>query len=290
MSIIYQNNKRNIYDDNGRINYYNYKNILYDFDNIEKTIYNILFSGKKKVKFNDKLYFVTYYLETFRGDNSNILSDFIEKYPPKKISQNEISEFIENDTDNQFKIVIKLLSIFQYLFYYFTTTTKINRKISINERIKRIPYFKESMLCQSFFEKIALNINELFEAYSYIEKLVFNHICKFLNVGIYNDCIDEIKIKNIKNLFREKKIKSFNKRDFVDACRKLIARYLIGIRNDIDINEKNKLHLYLNRRDLWPLDKWKNGIEKDLELIGKEEILVSQCYSLYKNIKGDISN
>lgn len=49
MSIIYQNNKRNIYDDNGRINYYNYKNILYDFDNIEKTIYNILFSGKKKV-------------------------------------------------------------------------------------------------------------------------------------------------------------------------------------------------------------------------------------------------
>lgn len=161
---------------------------------------------KKRVKFNDKLYFVTYYLETFRGDNSNSLSDFIEKYPPKKISKkDEILEFIENDADNQFKIVIKLLSLFQYLFYYFTTKTKINRKISINEIIKRIPYFKESMLCQSFFKKITLNINELFEAYSYIEKLCFNYICKFLNIGIYYDCIDEKKIQNIKNLFREKK-------------------------------------------------------------------------------------
>ena len=47
ISIIYQNNKRNIFDDNGKIKYYNYKNILYDFENIEKEIGKIFFRKKK---------------------------------------------------------------------------------------------------------------------------------------------------------------------------------------------------------------------------------------------------
>ena len=47
ISIFYQNNKRNIFDDNGKIKYYNYKNILYDFENIEKEIGKIFFRKKK---------------------------------------------------------------------------------------------------------------------------------------------------------------------------------------------------------------------------------------------------
>ena len=91
-------------------------------------------------------------------------------------------------------------------------------------------------------------------------------------------------------MFQKRKIKSFSKREFVDVCRKLISRYLIGRRNDIDINEKSKLHFHLTRRDLWPVTKWKNedNIKKDLELIGKEEILVAQWYELYVHLNGDI--
>ena len=49
MSIIYQNNKRDIFDNTGRINYYNYKNNIYDFDNTEKIIGKLLFGKVQKV-------------------------------------------------------------------------------------------------------------------------------------------------------------------------------------------------------------------------------------------------
>lgn len=301
MSIIYQNSRRDIFDNSGRINYYNYKNNLYDFDNIEKAIGKILFSEKfEKVRFNDNLKFVTYYLETFRGNNSSILSDFLEKYPQKKTSKKvEIMEFIDNEADNQFKNLITIISSFQYLFIHFLNKEKILKNYCINNEIKYIPYIKNSRLCERFFRKISLNINELYESYSFIERICFKNIFEFhynkteiKEIKERRKKIEKIKIKNIKNLFIKKIIKSFGKREFIDACCKFMSRYLIGKRNDMDINENSLLHYYLDRRDLWPIDLWKykEEIKNDLEFIGKEKILLSQCYDLYMNMKGDIFN
>ena len=249
--------------------------------------------SRKVKKFNDDLKFVTYYLETFRGNNSGILPEFLEKYPQREFhNTNQIQDFIENEADNEFSKVIEILSLFQYLFVYFVEDKKIRSKNFWlnNNYIKNIPYISKSKICLNFFKCIQLNIRELFEAYSFIEKSCFKLIYEFVNKGFYHGKIEDNKIKNIKNLF--KRIKSFSKREFVEACRKLIARYLVGIRNDMDINENNELHVHLTRRDLWPVAKWKNedAIIDDLKLIGNEGILVAQCYDLYKNIGGDVFN
>ena len=73
------------------------------------------------------------------------------------------------------------------------------------------------------------------------------------------------------------------------ACRKLISRYLVSLRGDTDLSEKNKLFDYLIREEFWSKDDWKNIdiIQNDLELLNKNDINVGQCYELFKLLGGD---
>ena len=50
----------------------------------------------------------------------------------------------------------------------------------------------------------------------------------------------EIQKEKILKLFDGKKLKIITKMNLASACRKLISRYLVSTREDIDYNEKNK--------------------------------------------------
>ena len=75
-SIIYDNCKRNIFRKDNTFNYMNYKQLIYDFDEIEKHLGELLLPGK--VKFNNTLKFVTFYFEGFRKNKSSIFSESFE--------------------------------------------------------------------------------------------------------------------------------------------------------------------------------------------------------------------
>ena len=64
---------------------------------------------------------------------------------------------------------------------------------------------------------------------------------------------------------------------------------MAGLRNDIDINESRDLLSYLIKEEFWPsisMEKEEQILE-DLNILKKENIIVGECYELYKLLGGD---
>ena len=291
---IFDNSKRNIFTQNNNINYSNYKQFIYDFDSIEESLGEILLPGKVKFNGTPSLRFVTYCFEGFRGNKTSVLSDFASKYKLKSLSKENkqiIYDKIKDKINNQNDELSKILFSIQLLIYYLTQDIKPDNE-EIKKVIEELPdYVNLSKECSEFFEKQTLKVNELNEAYSYIELLCFKPIIANLR-DHYKKQIDDYIIENINKSFEEKQFKIITKISLASACRKLISRYLISIRDDTDYNENNKLDLYLNREEMWSKEIWgtkeKNeNIEQDLEILRKNELILGQCYDLYTKLGGD---
>ena len=291
MEIIYQNCKRNIYRDDNTINFMNYQQYSFNFDSIEKNLGEIFLPGKIKFNGHENLKFVTYCFEGFRGNKSSVLSEFSQKYKLKNLSiENKqlIYDSIKDKLQKENQDLPKILFSIQLLIYFLTKERK-KESDEINLLIEELPeYVTLSKECIKFFEKQKLKIEELYDVYSYIELLCFKPIVNNLK-DYYKKKIDVKKKEKILKLFDRKKLKIITKMNLASACRKLISRYLVSTREDIDYNEKNKLILYLDREEMWTGELWKNEeiIKKDLEILSKEEIILGESYELYNILGGD---
>ena len=292
MEIIYENCKRNIFREDNSINYMNYKQYTFNFDSIESNLGEILLPGKVKFNDHEKLKFVTYCFEGLRGNNSSILSVFSEKYNQIPLSldnkqkiYDSIKDKIKNENEDYLS---KILSSIQLLIYYMTQERK-NEKEEINLVIQQRPeYVNLSKECEEFFKEKDYKVEEIIEIYSFFELLCFKSIIKNLR-NYYKDKIDENLSGKIIKLIDEKKLNIIKKVNLATACRQLISRYLVGNRDDTDINEKQPLIGYLTKEELWPYEicKKEEEIKKDLENINLNEIQVSQVYELYILLGGD---
>jgi hypothetical protein len=65
----------------------NYKQFIYDFDEIEKYLGELLLPGKVKFNSHEKLKFVTFCFEGFRKNKSSVLTDFVDKYRQINLSK-----------------------------------------------------------------------------------------------------------------------------------------------------------------------------------------------------------
>ena len=286
---IFDNSKRNIFLDDGTINYSNYNQFIYDFDNVENSLGENLLPGK--VQFNENLKFVTYCFEGFRGNKSSVITDFEEKYKSISLSNKNkqiIYDMIKDNRNNQNNTLTKILFSIQLLIYHLTQEKKEENE-EIRVIIKDLPeYVNICNECKDFFENQELKVEELIAVFSYIELLCFQPIVDNLR-NHYKKTIDGNVEENIKKLFEEAKFKIITKIDLASACRKLISRYLVSTRDDTDINENNPLDAYLGKQELWTKEIWKNEnlLSDDIEVLNKCGLYVSQCYELYKLLGGD---
>ena len=133
-----------------------------------------------------------------------------------------------------------------------------------------------------------LKVEEIAGLYSYIELLCFKPIVANLR-EYYKKPIEENLAEIISKSFEDNNFQIITKISLATACRKLISRYLVSIRDDTDYNENNKLDLYLNRDEVWNNSIWneKQKFEKDLDKIRKFELTLGQCYELYNLLGGD---
>ena len=298
IEIIFDNSKRNIFKKNNKINYSNYKQFIYDFDSIEESLGEILLPGKVKFNGVQSLRFVTYCFEGFRGNKISVLSDFASKYELKPLSKNNkqnIYDSIQDKINNKSDELSRILFSLQLLIYYLTQDIK-----SGNEELKKVieelpEYVNLSKECLEFLENQKINtlkINELIGAYSYIELLCFDPIVAYLRED-YKKQIDDKVNENINKSFDKMEFKIITKISLASACRKLISRYLVSIRdNDTEFNENKKIDLYLNSEEIWSKEIWgekeKNkSIEHDLQILSKNELTLGQCYDLYIKLGGD---
>ena len=96
--------------------------------------------------------------------------------------------------------------------------------------------------------------------------------------------------KNIIDYFEENKNKNklINTNNFTTALRKLISRALTGSRQEIEINQVNKLKLYLGKEEFWQQQiTEKEEFVNEINDICKDDLIIGYCLDLYDSLGGD---
>ena len=287
---------RKCFTSDGIVVYNNYEDIEMNFDKIEESLCGIILSQVKQ--FKKDISFVTYRFEGYRGQNTDILTNYIEKYnPQRKLNLEELSaifNYIEDYKDikhSEFLFDIqKLINYIQEENY--------NNEQNIKDIIKQIPPIIH-------LEKISQFINDYTKGGGDNKKLfTVNSLIDFYNL-FEHLCWDEIKA-NINNEFKktledEKKyeIRQYfddlnpnciiNKLNLSTAIRRFISKYLSGLTNDNDKSEKNLLIPELSRADLWDYSFVDHPyFQKEMEKINnKLKITIGYAMDLYEVLGGD---
>ena len=291
--LIYKYCKRNIFKLDNSINYMNYKQLIYDFDSIEKSLGELLLPGKVKFEDVKQLKYTTFCFEGFRGNKSSIMVVFIAKYKQIPLSFEKkqiIYDFIQDIYNGQTEELTKIFFSIQLLMNYLTQVIEDEKK-GIKDIIDELP---ENIIlsneCKHFFqnEKFEIKIEELVDVYSLFELLCFKPIIKNLN-DFYKKAINEEVEQKILKLFDDKIFKIMTKHNLATACRIFISRYLTGSRNDNDFDEFKDLSEQLTRYELWPKEVLDNEEElnNDLYYLKELKIIIGQCFELYNLIEGN---
>ena len=289
---------RNIFDKNNKINYKNYNDIKYDYESIEEELGKIILPGLKKFKI-DKIKFISYLFEGFRGGNSSILVDYNTKYIQRELSDMEkesLSELLENNNSSKF-----YNDVFASLQILMNEIIKENyaQNHSIYKIIESLPNYiilndKLIQMFKSKYEFLDQNsnvftINSLVSIFEYFESLCWNEIKKNILPDYQLELSEEAK-KFIINYFEKNnnEDKIINIKNFTTALRRLIARSLAGSRQETDIKSDSALKLYIFRYDLWPNGFVDNdAFEIQIFEICRDDILIGNCWNLYNILDGD---
>ena len=297
--IIYTFSQRNIFDDNGNINYSNYNSFFYDYDKIEEELGKILLPEVCLFKNEEELNFVKYRDEVFRGNNTTIISDFYSEYPQIDLDTNEKQEIINyinkmNKTSENNKYDFRnIFSSMQMLLFYLIEQKgiKVDETICniINNEINDLKLSKD---CIHFFnnEGKNLTIKKMMSLFFFFEHLCFEFLCESLS-PMYKTLIPEdTKNKIIEQLLNKNNSEERKEvKDLASATRRLISRYLVGQTRNIDFNENIDLAILLTKEEFWD-EKMRNSEDYLSELvfgkIGEFKLKVGQAYEFY-NIIGE---
>ena len=288
---------RNILNDNKKINYKNYNEIIYNFDLIEEELGKLILPGIKKFK-KDKIKFITYLYEGFRGGNSTVLVDYNAKYLQRELSddeKNSLNKLLENNNNIKFhndifaSLQILMNEIIKenyeknHLIY--KIIENLPEYIILNPQL--IKMFKDSF---EFGNAQVFTIDSLVSIFEHFEALCW----KAMKKNILPDYQLEISPPEMKKYIIEyfdknkDQKKLINIKNFTVALRKLISRSIAGSRQEIDVKSDAALKLYIGRGDLWPTQIIENEeFINEIFFICKDEILVGNCLDLYNSLDGD---
>ena len=290
--LIYAHSERNIFEENGKINYIKYNSFVYDYDKIEEELGKIILPGVCLFDSEFRLNFISYYGEAFLGKNSGIIAKFYEKYNQKELDQKEkriIYYYISSKKNYDFKdFYISMIIILFNLTdkYVMDEEEKISNVIKIFTK-----YLTFSNDCIKFFniEGKNLTINKIMNIFCIFEHLCFNDLVTTLKYE-YKALIPE----NIKSKITNELIYKKNPLDIIpiknlaSATRRLISRYLTGRMETTYISEKRELAYELIRAELWEENIRKlNNLEELIEKLSEFKLTVGQAYEFYKIIGDD---
>ena len=287
---------RNIFDKDGKIDYKMYYDNIYDYEYIENELAKLILQGKKKFK-KDDIKFVVYKYEEFRGKNSSILIQFDEKYPKVELSEiekNSLIDLLKSNRNSKFyqDISSSLQLIMKQLIadnhdpnkFVYDIIRDLPPFIFLNEELKT---FLEN---QSSFKSKTFKINTLISMFEYCEAYCWEENKKQISPDFKLDLEEKNKEAIIdyfeKNKDNEKKI--INKKNFTTALRRLMSRFLISSRQDVEIKSELNLNLYIGRAEFWSKDVSNHAsFENEIFDICKIDIKMSNCYRIYEILGGD---
>ena len=292
---------RNIFNINDKQIYYkNYNDILYNFDYIEEELGKLILPGIKKFK-KDKIKFITYFFEGFRGQNTSVLVRYNEKYIQQELNELEkklIQKSLHN-INNDKKIYNDIFSSLQilmneilkenyeqnYLIYNIIKNSLPNY-VKLNEELLKLISEKHS---QSKNNK-SFTVNSLVSIFEYFEDLCWEDIKKYIPPD-FKETINDKDGKEIYHYFEKNKNnkKLINKNNLTNAIRKLISRYIVGTRQETDIKPDSELKLFIIKEEFWPKNIRENDDAFNMEIyeIFNIKILTGQSFELFNLLRGD---
>ena len=298
--IIYSFSERNIFSDSGKLNYSDYNAFLYDYDSIEEELGRIILPGVLQFDNEQKLNFVVYWSEGFRGGNSKIIADFYDKYAQKDLNEEEkkkIKEYIIKKNKEQIEIYgvkkdfKEFFSSLQILIFFLKEYPFQKEDEKISEIILKYAdkYFKITKDCNDFFKSEGkdIPINKLMNLFFIIEHLCFDDLCQNLQLDLKCEIPQEQKEMIKKKLLKNYDKKLYTLKDLAAAVRRYISRYLVGFTQTNDVEITKKLSEYLSRQDLWEEKVWGQDCDLMDEIsrhIGGLQIQISQAYKFYELI------
>ena len=263
----------------------------FELDQIEIELGNVILPGVRKFKStDDELRFITYMYEGYRGKNSNILTNFNEKYPPEDLSNIEkmiLRNFINNFNQDEYK---NFLFSIQILINYIQNSGKsedtpidkiildLPEHVNIDEKIKYL-----------FSSNKEMKINKLVRIFEFFEHLCWEQIKENL-LDEFTKPLSEEKIKLTEDYYGINKENYIKRIELAGAIRKFISRYLAGKRSQSEIGEDKMLFDYLTRVDLWERNIDDEKFEKEFFQLSKFKISVGEGKDFYDKLGGDNNN
>ena len=265
--VIYAYSERNIFGENGQINYSNYNTFIYDYDSIEEELGKIILPGVCLFEKETMLNFVTYWGEGFRGGKSQMIIKLYSKYKQEDLNKDEkqiVFDYISNMNKNNLKKgnenknydFKNFFASMQMLIFYLTEKGVMKEEETINKVIKNA---LAETLQKEYRAPIDKDIKD-----KIIEKFIKKNVPK-----------DPISIKNLGT-----------------AVRRLISRYLAGKLETTDIKEDRILAYDLSREEFWEekIGKLENLIDLLDQKFKDFQLTVGQAYEFYQIIGDEDRN
>ena len=297
-TLVTTNSLRNIFDDNkNEINYNNYNDIIYNYDYIEEELGKKILPGLKKFN-NDKIRFVTFLYEGFRGEHSSALVSYNNKYIQRDLKENEkepLNDLLESNNSSKFyndvfsslQILMNQIIKENYSQNHLLYSIIENLPSYIILNSKLVEFFKKQY--EYYSELQIFTVNSLVSIFEYFESLCWKEMKKNIGPDYELELSENEKndfISYFENNSKEEKV--INKENFTSALRKLICRSISGSRQEIEVKPDGKLIYYITREDLWNKNVMeKEEFDNEIYEIFKNEVLVSQAVNLYNILEGD---
>ena len=257
---------------------------------------NIL-PGLKKFT-NEKIKFVTYLYEGFRGENSTVLKDYINKYNPKDLDETEkdsLYNLLEENRNSRFyndvfaSLQILMNQIIKENYpkdkLLYQIIEKLPKYVILEQKL--VDFFKTQY--EYYYDLKLFTVNSLIPIFDYFEALCWKDMKKNIPID-YQDDVPENARNYIIEYFEknEKEKRIINKENLTFAIRKLISRTIAVTRQEMEIQNTGNLKHYIINEDLWnKTDLETEGFENEIDEIFKYDVLVGQSYKLYVALNGD---
>jgi len=309
---IYENFEDLVYR-NCYVNPINNKEIEFNFDSIEKALFNILIQGKKFFSYEQN--FVVYIYESFHRNNSLIITNFSKRIPQIKINNYEkflIFKYLDVGVGNSKKGEKTLSNLISMIFFLQSTDLKPDLSLFLTvNKIKNLVKIEKSF--SDFLKNNKeFTLEKLVEIYNFTEKINYEQIKENVSID-YKIKLSVIKREKINNFYMNYPETIITRKNLSTSVRRFISRFLTQ-REDIDrehdllpmlfskddfwekevfnnekFEEENEILLDFLRNDAWLYQNSNNliGINNENE---KVEIKISEAIDLYDFLGGDKDN
>ena len=164
---------------------------------------------------------------------------------------------------------------------------KLPLYIKLNEELVKL--FKSKFELSQDEGKI-FPINSLVSIFEHFEALCWKEIKKQIQDDYKNLLPEPTKARLLKYFEDNKdKGKVINPNNLTTALRKLLGRYLVGTRQEVDIKPEVQLKLYIGKEEFWNKQILNDdNFEVETYEVISDEITIGNAHDLYDILQGDV--